>query len=98
MRAIHFLSIVSMVSTLIIIIIIIIINNYYFALLVGGAYAMSSFQEIARTTGGKSGPLDLSSTKGAEDLKDIVTTKVLSSIGGEELESKYFEMKKRGFL
>ena len=58
--------------------------------------ARPAFKEIARSTGGQSCFLDVSSSKGAEDLTNCVTEQILQNVGGagrgDELVARYKKM------
>ncbi|CAL6013564.1 Helicase-related_protein [Hexamita inflata] len=53
--------------------------------------AQQQFGYIARETGGKCEELDINSAKGAENLTNLVTEKIMLNIGGEALVKKYRE-------
>ncbi|CAL6043111.1 Helicase-related_protein [Hexamita inflata] len=53
--------------------------------------AKQQFEYIARETGGKYEELDINSAKGAENLTNLVTEKIMLNIGGEALVKKYRE-------
>ena len=60
------------------------------------AYAKDAFRDIARRTGGSTGPLDITSTKGAEMLTSLITERILVNVnkvarGGAEMERKLIE-------
>eukprot|EP01051_Picozoa_sp_SAG22_P005881 SAG22_NODE_363_length_11694_cov_40.815783_20_plen_235_part_00 len=54
-------------------------------------YAKDDFERAARETGGCHGELDVNSSAGAELLTGAVTTRILDSVGGEELVAAYRE-------
>ena len=58
--------------------------------------AKSAFEDIARRTGGRTGPLDIAGTEGAAMLQNLVMSEVLRVAGGDELVRKYRAMK--GFI
>lgn len=53
--------------------------------------AQSVFSQIAARTGGQSGALDINSDRGAEQLTQIVTERILDNLGGQDLVEAYRE-------
>ncbi len=53
--------------------------------------ARSSFQAIASATGGESDALDIHSSAGADKLTDLVTKRILNTLGGDRLVDMYEE-------
>jgi hypothetical protein len=59
--------------------------------------AKFSFEEMARDTGGNSAYLDISAANGADQLVDVVTKRILASVGGTKDGAKLVEAYNRKF-
>ena len=59
--------------------------------------ARASFKEIADATGGECQALDINSSKGAEDLTNLITGRIMNAIGGESLLQAYNDKYLKGY-